>query len=572
MNGQRASWDAILLLGGVMLTAGFAAAAVRAADSFPVAIRVDAAQPLGPLRPIWRFFGADEPNYATMKNGKKLLGGARRSSRRSRSIFARTTCSRPATGRRRSSGARPVPIARTPAGKPSTIGRFSTASSTRTSSAACGPTCRSASCRSDLSTQPEPYQHHWKSTDPYDEIFTGWALSAEGLREVVRAGLPMDEALRRALRRGGSGHLVLGNLERSEHRLLAGDARGIPQAARLRDRRRATGAADRPRRRPRHGRQRRRSSRATFSSTASAARTTPPARSARRSISFPSTPRVRRGSSIDGHVRMGIAEQLRTIDDGFRIVASFPELKENADRHRRVGPRRLRRLPRSAARLPQRHDVFQLHGRELRPQARPGRPARRESRRGAHLGVRVRGPAVLRRLPLAGHQRDRQAGAQRVSHVRQDERPAAGGRERCGHVARRDASRRRPREAGRLRAWPACDGDKLCVLLWHYHDDDLPGPTADVELTFANLPLPTGTATVEQFRIDADHSNAYTAWQRLGSQQAPTPQQYAELEDDGRLAEMEQVAPVEIRNRQATVRMSLPRQAVALLVISCHER
>ncbi len=30
---------------------------------------------------------------------------------------------------------------------------------------------------------------------------------------------------------------------------------------------------------------------------------------------------------VDGHVRMGIANQLRTINDGFRIVASFPELK-----------------------------------------------------------------------------------------------------------------------------------------------------------------------------------------------------------------------------------------------------
>src|SRR5262249_61391442 len=30
---------------------------------------------------------------------------------------------------------------------------------------------------------------------------------------------------------------------------------------------------------------------------------------------------------VDGHVRMGIANQLRTIDDGFHIVASFPELK-----------------------------------------------------------------------------------------------------------------------------------------------------------------------------------------------------------------------------------------------------
>ena len=31
---------------------------------------------------------------------------------------------------------------------------------------------------------------------------------------------------------------------------------------------------------------------------------------------------------VDGHVRMGIANQLRTIDEGFAIIASFPELKD----------------------------------------------------------------------------------------------------------------------------------------------------------------------------------------------------------------------------------------------------
>jgi hypothetical protein len=32
------------------------------------------AQPLRELKPIWRFFGADEPNYACMKDGAKPLG------------------------------------------------------------------------------------------------------------------------------------------------------------------------------------------------------------------------------------------------------------------------------------------------------------------------------------------------------------------------------------------------------------------------------------------------------------------------------------------------------------------
>ena len=43
------------------------------AESFPVKIEVDARAPGGELTPIWRFFGADEPNYATMKDGRALL-------------------------------------------------------------------------------------------------------------------------------------------------------------------------------------------------------------------------------------------------------------------------------------------------------------------------------------------------------------------------------------------------------------------------------------------------------------------------------------------------------------------
>src|SRR6185312_9293689 len=48
-------------------------AGAAAPPAFPVSVQVDAGRDLGPMKPIWRFFGADEPNYATMKDGKKLL-------------------------------------------------------------------------------------------------------------------------------------------------------------------------------------------------------------------------------------------------------------------------------------------------------------------------------------------------------------------------------------------------------------------------------------------------------------------------------------------------------------------
>ena len=48
--------------------------AAHAADgAFAVEIQVNAAESLGPLRPIWRFFGGDEPHYTYMKNVERLL-------------------------------------------------------------------------------------------------------------------------------------------------------------------------------------------------------------------------------------------------------------------------------------------------------------------------------------------------------------------------------------------------------------------------------------------------------------------------------------------------------------------
>ena len=56
---------------------GVACLALRAQSGAPVGeavtIHVHADQPEGPLRPIWNFWGYDEPNYTYAANGKKLL-------------------------------------------------------------------------------------------------------------------------------------------------------------------------------------------------------------------------------------------------------------------------------------------------------------------------------------------------------------------------------------------------------------------------------------------------------------------------------------------------------------------
>jgi xylan 1,4-beta-xylosidase len=110
------------------------------------------------------------------------------------------------------------------------------------------------------------------------------------------------------------------------------------------------------------------------------------------------------------------------------------------------------------------------------------------------------------------------------------------------------------------------DGNKVCVMLWHYHDEDIPGPQADVRLTLSGLPMRSGTLQLWHYRIDQQYSNAFTLWKKLGSPQQPTAQQYVQLEEAGHLAEIARKHSCRVANNQAVLQLNMPRQAVSLLV------
>jgi xylan 1,4-beta-xylosidase len=105
------------------------------------------------------------------------------------------------------------------------------------------------------------------------------------------------------------------------------------------------------------------------------------------------------------------------------------------------------------------------------------------------------------------------------------------------------------------------------VLVWNYHDDDVPAPAAKVTLTIDGLP--PGKAVVTHDRVDSDHSNAYAAWVRMGSPQSPTPAQYAALERAGRLEPLRPDRPVEIgADGRVTEVFSLPRESVSFVKVT----
>ena len=69
-------------------------------------------------------------------------------------------------------------------------------------------------------------------------------------------------------------------------------------------------------------------------------------------------------------------------------------------------------------------------------------------------------------------------------------------------------------------ALATADTRSASVLVWNYHDDDVKGTPADVVLDVAGIT--SATATLTHHRVDQDHSNAYTAWLRMGSPGTPS--------------------------------------------------
>ena len=107
--------------------------------------------------------------------------------------------------------------------------------------------------------------------------------------------------------------------------------------------------------------------------------------------------------------------------------------------------------------------------------------------------------------------------------------------------------------------------NSAAILLWNYHDDDLPAPAATVTLHLDNLPINVHRLHVEHLRIDSTHSNAYTLWQTLGSPAHPTPAQLVELQTASQLQPLTPPETVEVIDNTITLTFDLPRQATSLL-------
>jgi xylan 1,4-beta-xylosidase len=532
-------------------------------EPFPVTIEVDASRPVGELRPIWRFFGADEPNYATMKDGRTLLADLGKLAPQEIYFRAHNLLSSGDGTPALKWGSTNI-YTEDAAGRPlydwTVVDRIFDTYLAR----GVRPFAQLGFMPEALSTQPTPYQHEWRPGLPYEKIITGWAYPPKDYdrwRElayqwtkhcVERYGRAEVEQWYWEVWNEPNGHYWKGTREdwfKLHDYAIDGIRRALPTArvggphvagsggAFMDDflkhiesgKNEATGGVGTP--------------------------TDFLAFHAKGSPSF-----------VNGHVRLGIAAQLQAIDNGFRKIAAIPGLKSKpiilgesdpdgcaACQGPQLGYRAGTMYSSyTAASFARKHQLADRHGVNLEGAVTWAFEFEDQK---YFAGQRVLASNGVALPVLNVFRLFQKMNGQRVAVRSSAEIPL--------DDILRDGVRATPDVA----ALTGLEPRRLSILVWHYHDEDLPGPPARVALDFAGLPPELSAARLTHYRIDEFHSNAYAEWLRMGSPSEPNEKQYARLQASGALAALGPVETIAVAVGRAAVNFDLPRQAVSLVTL-----
>jgi len=103
------------------------------------------------------------------------------------------------------------------------------------------------------------------------------------------------------------------------------------------------------------------------------------------------------------------------------------------------------------------------------------------------------------------------------------------------------------------------------ILIWNYHDDDVATGAVLIDLAITGLPSNAQHGLLEHFRVDSDHSNAFSAWKEMSSPQSASAAGYKRLESAGQLQLLTSPAWIELPHGDAQLQFTLPRQGLSLL-------
>jgi xylan 1,4-beta-xylosidase len=532
-----------------------------------ISIKVQADQSDGPLSPVWNYFGYDEPNYTYAPNGKKLLGelaalGTAPVYVRVHNLF--TTGDGSASLKWGSTNI----YSEDASGHP--IYSWAIVDQIFDTFRAVGvkPLVEIGFMPKALSTHPEPYRHDFPRT-PVTDIYTGWAYPPKDYQKWSELVFQFVRHLRE---RYGDAETKTWLWEVWNEPDI-GYWQGTPEEYfKLYD----------------------------FSVEA-VLRAFPEARIGGPDITGPGNAKAsdflraflehcahqnnyangRVGSHLDfisfhpkgspkwqgDHVQMGISRQLTAIEQGFKITASFPEwantpiilgesdpegcaacsAKDNPQNSYRNGPLygayAVAVLNHVLALARQEHINFL--GSVTWAFEFEDQPYFAGFRELATNGLDKPVLNAFRMLGLLGNERVKvsSSGALPIEEVV------------------RDGVQSLPE----VNAIAARKDHEVEILIWNYHDDDVPDLSAAIDLSVSGLPAEAKRGLLEHFRVDSDHSNAFAAWKTMGSSQSPSASEYERLQSSGQLQLLNSPVWMGIQQGAVHLQFTLPRQGLSLV-------
>jgi xylan 1,4-beta-xylosidase len=553
------------LLTALCLLAG--AVPLYAAEPATVDIRVNASQSRGPMKPIWAWFGYDEPNYTTAPNGKKLLSDIAAASPVPVYVRAHNLMTSGDGSYALKWGSTGM-YSEDKDGKPvynwTIIDQIFDTYVERKMK----PLAQIGFMPEALSQKPQPYQHKWAPGTPYKDILTGWATPPKDYDKWAEL---IYQWVRHSVERYGQAeveswywevwnepdglYLISPDVKRDYFRMydVAANAvkRALPSARIggphtagagafmndflqhvLHETNYATGKIGTP-------------------------------------LDFVAFHAKGSPKVVDGRVQMGIGTHLTRLNKGFDIVAAHPELKgipviigesdpegcaacgmktnpENAYRNGTMYSSY------TAASIAREQDMAEAKNVNLIGAVNwsfefEDQPWFAGFRDLATNGVNKPVLGVFRMFGMMSGER---IGVSGDLPYNADSIAASGVR-----GARTD-----------INAFATRGKRNIAVMVWNYHDDDIIDGGSPVALTIAGIPATN--ATLRHYRIDQEHSNSYAAWQRMGSPANPSEAQVRELQQASELALLAPPSTVKVSGNSTTIRMQLPRQAVSLVVLS----
>jgi xylan 1,4-beta-xylosidase len=530
----------------------------------PTTIQVDLKKEIAPMRPIWAWFGYDEPNYTYMKDGRKLLS----------EIAALSPVPVYVRAHNLLTSGDGTPALKwgstniyTEDAKGNPIYNYHIVDSIFDTYVKRGmkPLAQIGFMPEALSTHPEPYQHHWKPGVSYSAIETGWAYPPKDYNKwrelcyqwvkhcVARYGKKEVESWYWEVWNEPNGAYWKGTVPEF-YKLYDYAADGVKKAlptARIGGAN-VTGGADKWE--------------AAFIKhcLTDTNYATGKIGSPLEMILFHAkgSPRV-----VNGTVVMNIGQQLRNINGHMKSAKSFPALQDipmiigesdpegcaacgmatNPENAYRNGTMYSSYTAASFARKYQLMDKYKanLIGAVSWSFEFENQPWFAGFRDLATNGVDKPVLNVFRMFGMMKGNRVEVQGNQMYPLQMVLDSSIRGKHNDVGALA-------------------ATDKKSATVMVWNYHDEDKQGPAEPIAITINGLPLAVAIK-LTQYRIDNEHSNSYEAWKKMGSPASPTTAQIAELEKAGQLKMLQNTDKVNVNNGVAIVNIALPRQGVTLL-------